>query len=84
MRRCHLHQSVVDFLMQFGRTDCKFTLHVFDEFLHIALHFFHPLPHVKYDLDTRQVHAEIASEILARADGSDLSPVLRKLLEGSA
>ena len=38
-------------------------LDILDEFLHIAMHFFYPLPHVKYDLDTRQIHAEIASEI---------------------
>ena len=56
-------EGMVDFLVQFRGTVYKLPFDILDEFLHLALHFFHPLPHVKDNLDTRQVNTEITRKI---------------------
>ena len=63
MRRSHLYQSIVNFLIQFGRTIRQLTFDVLEKLLHLALHFFKPLPHVEDYLDAGEIHAKISGEI---------------------
>jgi hypothetical protein len=57
----------MDLLIQFRRAVCEFMFDVLDKFLHVALHLFHSLPHVKYDLDTRQRPGMTLVACLARS-----------------
>ena len=41
----------------------KFAFDIFDELLHLALHFFQPLPHVQNDFNAGKIDAEISSQI---------------------
>jgi len=41
----------------------KFPFYVFDELLHLAMHFFQPLPHIENDFDTGKIHAKISGQI---------------------
>jgi len=63
MRRSHLYQSVMYFLIQFRRPLGKFALHVFREFLHLALHLLQSPPHIKNDFDSGQIDAQIPRQI---------------------
>ena len=53
----------MDLLTQFGGTVRKFSFDVFNETLHLVLHFFQPLPHVENDLNSSKIDTEISGEI---------------------
>src|SRR5207248_2579940 len=61
--RSHFNKSVLDLLIEFGRSIRKFALDVLNEFLHLALHVFQPLPHVENDFNAGKVYAKISREV---------------------